>query len=377
MNGISSMEQMLNSLVSMDYILCFEKGYRIGDPDYEDKQFYFQYLIEFNNNEQWILHHTTSIRDRILEQQWQSEHIKRLNHRVSKAYVVVPDEMNDREKRNAENYNEKIENKRIFSALDGVYSFSKMYQTIEQKAASLMDFGQAKAKLGLHFENKLVDCLNNAQNFERWQKRTTTKVGYLYTLYCEIMNKLIVSPTELISVQANSNIPKLPSGGSPKTDVRVVIKTTAGEYAYTISCKRSSSDKVSVHEYTAFSFSKTLNPNDSELLDLLLEFQGAGGIKAMSKESAMRLERKMALYSKRLSLWALAGIDGEGDPNVQWATHVLTVNEETNTYTFNTVDEYIEKIDSLNVKGQFGTPFQWTYPSGGKGKRIQLKMKML
>ena len=377
MNGISSMEQMLDSLVSMDYILFFDKGYRIGDPNYEDKQFYFQYLIEFTNNEQWILHHTTSIRDRILEQQWHSEHIKRLNHRVSKAYVVVPDEMNDREKKTAERYNAKIKNKQIYSALDGVYSFSKMYQAIEHKAASLMELGQAKAKLGLHFENKLVDCLNNAQNLERWKNKTTTKVGYLYTLYCDIMKKFNITPSELISVKAESDIPKLPSGGSPKTDVLAVIETADGEHDFTISCKRSSADKVSVHEYTAFSFSKILNSDDGELLDLLLEFQTAGGIKAMNIESANSLERKMKCYSEQLNRWVLAGIGGEGDPKVQWASHILTVNEETNEYTINTVDEYIEKINLLGIKGQFGTIFQWTYPSGGKGKRIQLKMKML
>ncbi|WP_034450148.1 MspI family type II restriction endonuclease [Butyrivibrio sp. AE2032] len=377
MNGISSMEQMLDSLLSMDYIIFFNKGYRVGDPNYEEKQFYFQYLIEFTNNEQWILHHTTSIRDRILEQQWQSEHIKRLNHRVSKAYVVVPDEMSEREKRNAENYNSKIETKKIYSALDGVYNFSKMYQTIEHKAASLMENGQAKAKMGLHFETKLVDCLNNVQNMERWNHTSNTKVGYLYSLYCNVMNKFGVRPQELLSVSATSDIPKLPSGGNPKTDVLATIETTNGSYDFTISCKRSTADIVTIHEYTAYSFSKILNPDDAELLDLLIEFQTVGGVNSMTKESSDRLSEKMKVYSDSLCEWALAGVGGEGDPKIQWATHIITVNEEKNEYSISTIDEYLSRIKKSGIKGQFETPFQWTYPSGGKGKRIQLKMKMI
>lgn len=45
-------------------------------------------------------------------------------------------------------------------------------------------------------------------------------------------------------------------------------------------------------------------------------------------------------------------------------------------YRIRTVDEYISEIMN-HVNGQLGTPFQWTYPSGGKGKRIQLKCKLI
>lgn len=377
MNGISSLDQMVDSLASMDYIISYEKDYRIADPNYGDKQFYFQFLIEFSNNEQWILHHTTSIRDRINQQQWHSEHIKRLNNQVSKAYVVVPDGLSDKEKKAAESYNRKIQENRIYSALDGVYTFSKMYQTIEHKAASMMEFGRAKAKLGLSFENKLVECLNNPQNFERWRNNTSLNVGYLYTLYCDVMNKFCISPKDVISVHASSNIPKLPSGGSPKTDVIAVIETSSGESDFTISCKRSKADRVSIHEYTAETFAKTLNPDDAELLELLLDFQSAGGIKAMSIEKSTQLENKMKYYRDKLVRWALAGIGGEGKPKIQWATHIITVNDETNEYTINSIDEFINKLYSLDIKGQFGTPFQWTYPSGGRGKRIQLKCKII
>lgn len=377
-NGITSLEQMIDSLRAMDYIVASQKRYRIADPDYEEEQFYFQFLIEFQDNEQWILHHTTSIRDRITEQQWHSEHIKRLNAYVKKAYVVVPDGLDSKEKANATNYNDKIVGKKIYSALDGVVPFESIYRMIEHKATGLMESGKAHAKLGLHFEEKLVDSLNNSQNLNKWKNTSTTSVGYLYALFADVMSTLRMRPAEVSYVTATSDIPKLPSGGSPKTDVLLEVRKVDGtEEVYTFSCKRSSADRVSVHEYTADAFSKVLNPEDEELRKLLIEFQTVGGVRGMNPSNASLLEKRLTVYRDRLSKWVLGGIGGEGDPNIQWASHIITVNENTNSYKIKTIGDYIMEYDKQGVKGQLGTPFQWTYPSGGKGKRIQLKGKMI
>ncbi|MCM1399349.1 MAG: MspI family type II restriction endonuclease [Clostridium sp.] len=376
-NGIMSLEQMINTLKAKDYILNVQKRYRIADPDYEDQQFYFQYLIEFQDHEQWILHHTTSIRDRITEQQWHSEHIKRINQHVKKAYVVVPDGLDMKEKTNADKYHAKITEKKIYSALDGVIPFEKAYRMIEHKATGLMESGKAHAKLGLHFEEKLVDALNNRQNLEKWKNTTMTAVGYLYSLFVDVMDKLYCNPQEINNIKATSEIPKLPSGGMPKTDVLIEVDTYNGMKSYSLSCKRSSADRVSVHEYTADAFADVLNPNDMELRSLLVEFQRAGGIKAMGIDKSVALEQRLGAYKEKLSKWVLGGIGGEGDPVTQWASHIITVNETNNVYRIATIDEYIQEYDKLGITGQFGTPFQWTYPSGGKGKRIQLKGKMI
>ncbi len=375
--GIDSLDQMIETLKEKEYIVSSQKKYRIGDPDYEEEQFYFQFLIEFNDHEQWILHHTTSIRDRITEQQWNSEHIKRLNAYVKKAYVVVPDGLDTKEKSNAQNYNDKIKDHRIYSALDGVVPFETMYRMIEHKGASLLGGGQARAKLGLHFEEKLVDALNNRQNLDKWKGRSTTSVGYLYSLFVDVMNSLKAESDYVDYIYATSDIPKLPSGGSPKTDVLVEMNMSDGtKLEYTFSCKRSSANRVSVHEYTADAFSKVLNPEDQELNILLHEFQSVGGVRAMDSARADALKNRLTVYKDKLSRWVLAGIGGEGDPKIQWATHIITVNENTNNYKIRSIDEYIYECNNHGINGQLGTPFQWTYPSGGHGKRIQLKMQV-
>lgn len=375
-NGINSLEKMIDVLQEKKYISASKKRYRIADPDYEEEQFYFQFLIEFQDKEQWILHSTTSVRDRITEQQWHSEHIKRLNSYVKKAFVVVPDGLAPRESTKAQNYNDKIIHRKIYSALDGVIPFESVYQMIEHKATSLMGSGQAHAKLGLHFEEKLVDALNSKQNFNKWKNNEDAEVGYLYSLYCDVMQALCISPEEVISIYATDDIPKLPSGGSPKTDVLVKIESNSGEKVFTFSCKRSSAERVSVHEYTADAFSTVLNPADEELRELLNAFQSSGGVKALGTEQADKLQERIEKYNESLCKWVLGGVGGEGDPTVQWATHIITVDERTNSYTVSVLDDYIRKYYEQGVMGQLGTPFQWTYPSGGKGKRIQLKMKV-
>ncbi len=377
-NGISSLEQMVEALKVRDYIVTSQKRYRIGDPEYGEDQFYFQFMIEFYDHEQWILHHTTTIRDRITEQQWHSEHIKRLNEYVKRAYVVVPDGMSLKERQIAQNYNDKIASGRIYSALDGVLPFESMYNLIEHKAASLLEDGQAKARLGLHFEQKLVDTLNNVQNLKKWKGISTTAVGYMYTLYADVMRALRVDPNSLECIDATSDIPKLPSGGLPKTDVLVELTMSDGtKMDYTFSCKRSSASRVSVHEYTADAFSKVLNPDDEELKDLLIEFQTVGGVRSMNEGHAEALERRLSMYKSKLSKWVLAGVGGEGNPKVQWATHIISVNENSNSCSIKSIDDYLKECEEQGVGGQLGTPFQWTYPSGGLGKRIQLKMKVV
>lgn len=375
--GIESLKDMVESLKEMDYIVRSEANYRIADPEYGNKQFFFQYMIEFQNHDEWILHSTTSIRDRINAQQWHSEHIKRLNQYVKKAYVVVPDDLSDKEKAVAENYNNNIKEKKIYSSIDGVLPFETAYSMIERKATELMPSGTAHAKLGLHFEQKVVDSLNNGQNFDKWKHNSATSVGYLYSLYVDLMNKLQLKSNEVISMKATSDIPKLPSGGTPKTDVLLEVETDSRKDIYTFSCKRSNSDWVSVHEYTADAFANVLNKDDEELRILLEEFQSVGGVKAFGIENESLLSKRISRYADKLAKWVIGGIGGEGNEETQWADYIITLNDNSGDYSIHTVDEYIEVCVETGVYGQFGTLFKWTYPSGGKGKRIQLKGKMI
>ena len=289
----------------------------------------------------------------------------------------MPDGLKDKEQAAASSYNKKIVDKQIYSALDGVVSLENIYRMIEKKGSEMMDPGKARALLGLHFEEKLVDSLNNLDNLCKWKSVSDTAVGYLYGLFSDVMNKFNINPRIVISVSARRNLPKLPSGGLPKTDVIVEVETVDMTRVFTISCKRSVSSKVSVHEYTADAFAEVLNPEDVELRRYLLEFQDAGGINSMNPEAIEGLTNRMGIYCDKLIRWVMGGVGGEGDPETQWAKYIIALDENTGIYSIKTIDEYITEYEKPEMMGQFGTPFQWTYPSGGKGKRIQLKGTIL
>ena len=100
---------------------CFGE-YRNGYENYDRQQFYAPFYIEFQNGEGWLLFSSNSIRnDRMNNQQWNSLHLKKIASNISRAYLVIPDEIlnNAAEKRNAENYQKKITGK-MYSTIEDV-----------------------------------------------------------------------------------------------------------------------------------------------------------------------------------------------------------------------------------------------------------------
>lgn len=89
-------------------------------------------------------------------------------------------------------------------------------------------------------------------------------------------------------------------------------------------------------------------------------------------------------YKTALCEWVIGGIHGEGNPKTQMAQYVLTANKGTsNDYDIeiHTLSEYVKILMTLEdqhlIPGQLKTPFQWTYASGTRGTKIQLKMPVL
>lgn len=373
-----ALEELIINLKDEDYIVDYQINYRVRDPRYAEEQFFFQSRVKFRDSDEWILHSTTSIRDRITEQQWNSENIKRINSYVKKAYVVVPDNLEEKDKKAADGYNDKIVHEKIYSALDGVVPLSKVASLIENKGIEQMERGHARAKLGLSYEKRVTEAMNCVENWNVWKKNGGFATGYHYDIFKKIVDKLGLYPDRVSSFYATTQIPSLPGGGRPKTDVLLHIRMIDGEEeTATFSCKRSSAEWVSVHEYKSDDFAEVLDSENALLELYLLLFQQKGGIKEMGEGAAEGLEREMKKYSDKLARWVFGGINGDGDPDTQWASHIITYSDITFEAKVFTIDEYIKECKRSGVMGQFGTLFKWTYPSKGKGKRIQLKGKVL
>ena len=88
------------------------------------------------------------------------------------------------------------------------------------------------------------------------------------------------------------------------------------------------------------------------------------------------MSRRLSAYNERLNKWVLGGIGGQGDEETQWAHNIITYNDSTSNFKIEKIEDYINELEQKGMTGNFGTLFRWTYPSGGLGKRIQLKMRV-
>ena len=146
---------------------------------------------------------------------------------------------------------------------------------------------------------------------------------------------------------------------------------------YTVSCKRSSEQSVSVHQYDADVFAEVLDKDNHELRVLLEEFQSSGNLRDFGEEKTKLLTLELAPYVRKLALWVLGGRYGAGIPEVQWADYILTYDNNIGSASIMRVEEYVDHLLACGILGHFGTPFSWTYPSKRKGKDIQLKCRII
>lgn len=374
-NARKALKNMLASMREYNFVSRVEENYTIYDKDFPKRdQFKAPYLIEFQDEEQWILFSTTSIRDRMKQQEWDTSNIKRLNENVKKSYVVVPDGIQEDELKNAEKYNKEIKEGKRYSVLDGVETLEATAELIQHKGAPLLAYGSGLAKLGNEFEDKIATVLNNSQNLLKWKGSSKNNDGYFYPLFLQIVNKLSLDKDKVIKISATTEVPKLLTGGNPKTDIIVKVVSDDGQFIYTISCKRSKKKWVTAHEYKPERYAEVLNSTDQELEKLLVSFRDAGGIKAYLYTE--ELTEKMKEYGEKLARWVIGGFGDprSTQPELQCANYIISYNVIKSQYSIHEIEEYIAicKEDRTSM-GHYGTIFRWTK----KSNNIQLEMRVL
>lgn len=379
----ASLQKIIEELKANNYINDFTINYRAGIDEYKNKkQFYCPFLIEFADKKEWALFSTTSMRtDRIKGQQWDAINLKQINSAIDKVYLVYPNGLAYNETCSFEVQNGKYESHYEFSAIDAVISQKTLYKLAEAYAQKDFKLGTVKAQQGNNFEGRVANTLSYDSNFEKWKNNDTTIEGMYYDLFLQIVDKFHLPKDSVASISATSDkkiIGRLPSGGNPKTDVLVTVKYTNNETEYyTISCKRSSEDKVSVHQYTADAFADVLDKENDKLRRMLKLFQDCANLRDMGKENVDSLTECLAPYTKKLLMWVLGGFGGEQSNNYQCAKYIVTYDNSTDTASVHSTSEYCDLLCEQNITGNFGTPFSWTYPSKQRGKYIQLKIKII
>ena len=377
-NAHDGLEELLKWCQAEKLIKSYQKGFRTGKLGFgNQKQFYAPFIIEFENSVKWILFSTTSMRtDRIKGQQWDSANIKELDSTISMSYLVYPDTANAED---FQSQNRKITDCYEYSAIDEIVNQDRLVNLIEEYSTVDQSIGKRKSLQGVRFEQRIVETLNNQSNFSRWKNQEEAITGLHFGMFSAIVEKLGLNreTVELIRSTCDQNdIGKLPSGGNPKTDVLIAVTNSDGSTAhYTVSCKRSSSSSVSVHQYKADDFADVLDSSDENLRSLLEEFQSAGSKEKFGNEKSEKLSSALRPHITRLTQWVLGGIGGSGDPEKQWAQYLLVYDNRDEGFQMHEVHEYSEYL-IRNSTLMFGTPFSWTYASKQRGKSIQLKCRV-
>lgn len=376
-----SLSYVLKYAIDKGYIVSIIKDYKCGRPGYKDQnQFKAPYLIEFSDNTKWILFTTTSIRERVKTQYWEAYNFKELDASITSAYLVYPDSISEKEKSTAVAKNEKIQSKGEYSTLEGIVSQDQLSNLIEAYALKDKSQGQKLDAKGNSFESRVASILKNPINLKKWKNNDKLLEGVHYSIFCLVVECLNLKSETTNSIDATSDkaiIGLLPTGGPVKTDVLVTVTDNNGSTNYyTISCKRSSENSVSVHQYSADVFADVLDKNNDELRELLNLFQEKGNRRDMGEDNINRLTELMKPHSKALAFWALGGVGGAGKPETQWAKHILTYDNNDGSVSMHTLNDYYNLLIESNVKGMFGTLFGWTY-QGKRGTNIQLKCKII
>ena len=300
--------------------------------------------------------------------------MKLINANIKKSYIITPNALSEREQKNVNAYKKRIRQKQMYSSIDDILNQSELYTKVEKHALELADNkGCFYSKAGNNFEEWLVEILNNKENYIKWKNDDNLLTGYMFDYFVTIVNKIGLMKEIVIGMNATRNIPRLESNGMPKTDVLLTVNTSDGLKKFTFSCKRCTLDSVAVHEYSAKQFVEVLGIKERELIDAIYNFQSVGSRKNMKPEFVNVMNEKMKLYNNSLAKWVFSGTGNE----IQRAKFLITYKSEEEKFALYEVGEYIAKLENSNVKGTFGTLFSWTYPSHGKGNRIQLKSRII
>lgn len=382
-NAKDALEALLKPL-EKHYLKQIVRNYCIGENGYENKkQFKADYLLIFKDNTNWIVHSTTSYRsDRAKGNQWDFLNIKKNNKNVSKAILVYPDSISEKEKNNILTAKKELKTKKNYTVIDDIFSQWELFIKIEEYALKDKVSGAKNTTKGNVYEEVIATILSNKSNLNKIKYNSNTEDGLHYKVFKTIINAIwkedVSNVKEIKATNDKHKIGYLSNGGNPKTDILTTFMLDDGSAKHiTISSKRTSNNMVSGHEFSADAISDVLNKDDDELRELLNEFQKCSNVKNMNPTHVTHLKSLLNKYNRRLVYWVIGGYYSPFLVNEekQCAQYILLFdNNENGDVHIHSTSDYCEYLLNKERPKTFGTPLSWTFQSKSKGKKIQLKI---
>lgn len=370
-NGKKALRKIVEELVDFGALTASENAPEYGYEGYDPTQFKAHEVVRYPDDSEAILYATSTLRsDRLWEFQWRALNIKKIDPSVERAFVILPDEDGFDQ---GTSPRDDIRAGRVVSAIDDIFTLQEYYDQTVVEFSSAMERGASNDLQGRKLEELIADILNDTANRCRFNG-SDTDTGYMYNIFSKMMEAVGVQ-TSISQVRATTDIPSLPSGGNPKTDVAMKVELIDGtEVQATFSVKNTAKKLVSVHEYSADQFALVLDPHNDRLRDLLNLFQSVGNKRDMRPEDIASLTRELQPYLDKLNRWVFSGEGAPGVIPIQVAQYMVTRNKATGDFSVCSIDNYIARqVATVDGSGWFGSIFSWTYPSKKRGQKIQLK----
>lgn len=134
-NFQQSLHDLLLSMIVESRIEGVSRNVGVRHPGYANpNQYYAPFIVTFKDGKRWVLFSTTACRtDRIKGQQWDADHLKMLDGRIEKAFLVYPDDALQKEKVAFALQQEKYDNMWEFSRIDRILSTSELVGMIRSR----------------------------------------------------------------------------------------------------------------------------------------------------------------------------------------------------------------------------------------------------
>ena len=363
-------------LAEFDLFKSVEESPKYTDPEYPDdkERFSASYVVTLANDENIMLFTTTSIRDRIKQQQWEAHNIKQIEDDVIYAWLVTPD---DSTYGGPEAIVAKINSGRTRSALDRVMTIDEFCDGVLEAYRPTVSSGVYGDKAGKVFEGIFELIMSCEGNLAQYNDETdaSKKVKFRYGVFHDAMELLGINPGEVAEIEATRDIPPLPSGGKPKTDVLLNLKFADGRTRRcTFSCKNTGADSIQVCQFRADECADVLDKDNARLRKGLRGFQRVGNARDMDESDRAMLADEIGDYLEEFLLWCIGGYGTLGATDDQCAEFLVARNSETKDIVFHKTQALCAHVaETARANVGFGTGLSWTY-QGTRGESIQVKI---
>lgn len=402
-------DQELDIIKHEGIIKDYKKRVNFNHVEYPyDKQFLANFLIETLEKKFIVVRSSNSFRqdrskigfydfDGILKH---SEFSKEI---IATIYLVPDSELDNV---NFIHTREKIKSKEFYCPATHLLSFSEFmsfleghkYEVLnsdvdeeevlikEEEALALMtaeERGSYYGKKGNSYERHLVSMFSDNRNLRLFREGQLTGDSTFNLVLARILNDNDVNLEDVLKVSATNSVPLLMNGGTPKTDVILIIEVSGNlDIVETLSLKNTNNTRVSCHDYKAFDYIRILKCEGTRLADYFNRFQNNPSAKDFSEllQEGYSVEKFSSLLNDKKEVfnnWVLRGMYDELNltvPEVQVSNYLLI--RKGDIVSFYSMLQYIALISEKSKK-VFGVPFGWTYPSKQRGKRIQLKVPVI